>query len=170
MKTVLSKLEAKWVFHGVRRGGEVLTYILDLTPARIITFLVGNPYKSLFVTVTGWGVDQSYIDKWLKIMSIYPLKLTSSHQKMDGWKMILALLGRQKAYFQGRWLPQVFFALNCYSKLFWDKRFVCFWREVEYFRSWRFKTGTKVRWLPIVTPGIWFHHVVLFFLHRLFTV
>ena len=28
---------------------------------RIIPFLVGNPYKPSFVTVTGWGVDQSYI-------------------------------------------------------------------------------------------------------------
>ena len=24
-------------------------------------FLVGNPYKSIFVTVTGWGVDQKYL-------------------------------------------------------------------------------------------------------------
>ena len=24
---------------------------------RIITFLVGNPYKPSFATVTGWGVD-----------------------------------------------------------------------------------------------------------------
>ena len=24
-------------------------------------FLVGNPYKSTFVTVTGWGVDQKYL-------------------------------------------------------------------------------------------------------------
>ena len=28
---------------------------------RIITFLVGNPYKPSFATVTGWGVDPSYI-------------------------------------------------------------------------------------------------------------
>ena len=27
---------------------------------RIITFLVGNPYKPSFATVTGWGVDLSY--------------------------------------------------------------------------------------------------------------
>ena len=27
---------------------------------RIITFLVGNPYKPSFATVTGWGVDPSY--------------------------------------------------------------------------------------------------------------
>ena len=26
---------------------------------RIITFLVGNPYKPSFATVTGWGVDPS---------------------------------------------------------------------------------------------------------------
>ena len=28
---------------------------------RIITFLVGNPYKPSFATVTGWGVDPTYI-------------------------------------------------------------------------------------------------------------
>ncbi len=27
---------------------------------RIVTFLVGNPYKPSFATVTGWGVDPSY--------------------------------------------------------------------------------------------------------------
>ena len=27
---------------------------------RIITFLVGNPYKPSFATVTGWGVDPIY--------------------------------------------------------------------------------------------------------------
>ena len=27
---------------------------------RIITFLVGNPYKASFATVTGWGVDPNY--------------------------------------------------------------------------------------------------------------
>ncbi len=27
---------------------------------RIITFLVGNPYKPSFATETGWGVDPSY--------------------------------------------------------------------------------------------------------------
>ena len=27
---------------------------------RIITFLVGNPYKASFATVTGWGVDPIY--------------------------------------------------------------------------------------------------------------
>ena len=27
---------------------------------RIITFLVGNPYKPSFATVTGWGVDPMY--------------------------------------------------------------------------------------------------------------
>ena len=28
---------------------------------RIITFLVGNPYKPSFATVTGWGVDPTYL-------------------------------------------------------------------------------------------------------------
>ena len=30
---------------------------------RIITFLVGNPYKPSFATVTGWGVDPIYMYK-----------------------------------------------------------------------------------------------------------
>ena len=28
---------------------------------RIITYLVGNPYKPSFATVTGWGVDPRYL-------------------------------------------------------------------------------------------------------------
>ena len=32
---------------------------LTLT-TRIVTFLVGNPYKPSFATVTGWGVDPTY--------------------------------------------------------------------------------------------------------------
>ena len=28
---------------------------------RIIAFLVGNPYKPSFATVTGWGVDPIYL-------------------------------------------------------------------------------------------------------------
>ena len=30
-------------------------------PPRIITFLIGNPYKPSFVTVTGWGVVRKNI-------------------------------------------------------------------------------------------------------------
>ena len=44
-------------------------HILELPPAphpvtvttRIITCLIGNPYKPSFVTVTGWGVDLRHI-------------------------------------------------------------------------------------------------------------
>ena len=32
-----------------------------IVTTRIITFLVGNPYKPSFATVTGWGVDPIYI-------------------------------------------------------------------------------------------------------------
>ena len=41
----------------------IYIYILELPPhpatvtTRIITFLIGDPYKPSFVTVTGWGVD-----------------------------------------------------------------------------------------------------------------
>ena len=29
-------------------------------PGRIVTFLVGNPHKPSFATVTGWGLDPRY--------------------------------------------------------------------------------------------------------------
>ena len=32
-----------------------------IVTTRIVTFLVGNPYKHSFVTVTGWGVDRRYL-------------------------------------------------------------------------------------------------------------
>ena len=34
---------------------------------RIITFLIGNPYKPSFVTVTGWGVDLRDVPKTHKL-------------------------------------------------------------------------------------------------------
>ena len=47
------------------RGSEAGIYF-GTTPhpvtvtTRIITFLIGNPYKPSFATVTGWGVDPRY--------------------------------------------------------------------------------------------------------------
>ena len=38
-------------------------------PTRIIPFLVGNPHKLSFVTVTGWGEDPSY--RYFNIISLY---------------------------------------------------------------------------------------------------
>ena len=38
---------------------------------RIITFLVGNPYKPSFATVTGWGVDPMYI--YIDLLVISPM-------------------------------------------------------------------------------------------------
>ena len=37
----------------------------------IIPFLVGNPYKPSFATVTGWGVDPSYINEVFFLNKIY---------------------------------------------------------------------------------------------------
>ena len=51
--------------------GNVVAPYLRSTPhpvtvtTRIITFLVGNPYKPSFATVTGWGVDPNQIIHWL---------------------------------------------------------------------------------------------------------
>ena len=47
---------------------------------RIITFLVGNPYKPSFATVTGWGVDLSYIHHVFLLVFFFPfitLKMAS---------------------------------------------------------------------------------------------
>ena len=37
--------------------------------SRIIPFLVGNPYKPLFVTVTGWAVDRMYMS-WAEFVYV----------------------------------------------------------------------------------------------------
>ncbi len=55
---------------------------------RIITFLVGNPYKPSFATVTGWGVDPMY--KWCKVslMLIFFKSIHSYHWlklEICGW-------------------------------------------------------------------------------------
>ena len=44
--------------------------VLELPPlpvtvtTRIVTFLIGNPYKPSFTTVTGWGVDLKNVKCW----------------------------------------------------------------------------------------------------------
>ena len=45
---------------------------------RIITYLVGNPYKPSFTTVTGWGVDPTYPFKRLPFLFVERL-LSLSH-------------------------------------------------------------------------------------------
>ena len=50
---------------------------------RILPFLVGNPYKPSFVTVTGWGVDLTYTYNPLQLvlskvlLELYRMKKTS---------------------------------------------------------------------------------------------
>ena len=70
--------------HPLGRKG-IFTYIdiyLWSTPhpltvtTRIITFLVGNPYKPSFATVTGWGVDPTFtINKSTHSANVQPEKL-----------------------------------------------------------------------------------------------
>ena len=54
---------------GFRKGEYICIIYIGTTPhpvtvtTRIIPFLVGNPYKPSFATVTGWGVDLKYIDQ-----------------------------------------------------------------------------------------------------------
>ncbi len=38
---------------------------------RIITLLVGNPYKPSFATVTGWGVDPIIIYIYISVYTFY---------------------------------------------------------------------------------------------------
>ena len=50
--------------------------------SRILPFLVGNPYKPSFVTVTGWGVDLTYLilgggfnhpsEKYVRQIGLFP--------------------------------------------------------------------------------------------------
>ena len=47
--------------------------------ARIITYLVGNPYKPSFATVTGWGVDPKYILFFPSIEHANPRVLVSKY-------------------------------------------------------------------------------------------
>ena len=59
---------------------------------RIITFLVGNPYKPSFATVTGWGVDPRYSirifqTKFSAIKSIAP-RLESKAFRLEVLKVI----------------------------------------------------------------------------------
>ena len=47
---------------------------------RIITFLIGNPYKPSFVTVTGWGVDRIYIYIIIYIWVFPKIVVLPNHQ------------------------------------------------------------------------------------------
>ena len=50
---------------------------------RIITFLIGNPYKPSFVTVTGWGVDLMY-DVYMQ-HTVYSLHICGKIIKKKIW-------------------------------------------------------------------------------------
>ena len=51
---------------------------------RIITFLVGNPYKTSFATVTGWGVDPIYL---------YFFTPSKTHMEPKTWLFVDFCLG-----------------------------------------------------------------------------
>ena len=63
---------------------------------RIISFLVGNPYKPSFATVTGWGVDPKYSKHSGKIPPSHPAT-TQEHPKDVAW----AAYGRDASLVQG---------------------------------------------------------------------
>ena len=63
---------------------------------RIITFLIGNPYKPSFVTVTGWGVDPTYT--LLETISHQWYRLGSKYW----WNQGLALIQGQIYNFEER--------------------------------------------------------------------
>ena len=64
---------------------------------RIISFLVGNPYKPSFVAVTGWGVDQRYINLLYTLDVYHPLwkslRRTSKGTGATTWRMLLQVGG-----------------------------------------------------------------------------
>ncbi len=54
---------------------------------RIITFLVGNPYKPSFATVTGWGVDPRHIslkNLYLQLLCWHP---SETRQKLSSCRV-----------------------------------------------------------------------------------
>ena len=53
---------------------------------RIITFLVGNPYKPSFATVTGWGVDPIYNPSLPNTLWGSVWKDPRSHLRIEGLK------------------------------------------------------------------------------------
>ena len=62
-------------------------YILGLPPSQDsshhqddITFLVGDPYKPSFATVTGRGVDPSYINWMMGTPNLYEWEMVGNHQ------------------------------------------------------------------------------------------
>ena len=54
---------------------------------RIITFLIGNPYKPSFVTVTGWGVDLIYI--YIYMCDCFPGHKTDTGNMGDYSRLIV---------------------------------------------------------------------------------
>ena len=53
---------------------------------RIITFLVGNPYKPSFAIVTGWGVDPKYTYLFVDVpmkMSFFALRFWGREENLD---------------------------------------------------------------------------------------
>ena len=50
---------------------------------RIITFLIGNPYKPSFVTVTGWGVDRRFKSSSIEISPHGSWMVTE--KSLGGW-------------------------------------------------------------------------------------
>ena len=67
----------------------VVKLFLGTTPhavivtTRIITFLIGNPYKPSFVTVTGWGIDRNYsLLSQFRAMKILKFKLDNFPTKV----------------------------------------------------------------------------------------
>ena len=78
---------------------------------RIIAFLVGNPYKPSFATVTGWGVHRRYVRKrtgW-ELVEWFAFALENDWGKLDPdpdqffamsffKKKIMEILGNQRFF------------------------------------------------------------------------
>ena len=70
---------------------------------RIIPFLVGNPYKPSFVTVTGWGVDRMYTLYVWWIMAFHDSIFLISTYRPKGSSILLWMPSVSNAPWSALW-------------------------------------------------------------------
>ena len=66
---------------------------------RIITFLVGNPYKPSFATVTGWGVDLRYLFVNIGDLKNYPVTMRITTKQYEDGKQKIPIETSENRWF-----------------------------------------------------------------------
>ena len=94
---------------------------------RIIPFLVGNPYKPSFVTVTGWGVDQNHIFRTLVLFgkTFVDKPRDKGSPSFSPWKLTQGLLKVMRIWKLGK-----FWGLSIYKMWLWV---YIFWNPLIFF-------------------------------------